>query len=141
MEQRLSLITLGVGNLARAVAFYEKLGWLRGMRAAEGVAFFQLGGIVLSLYSREDLAEDAGLAPFGEGFSGVALAHNTRTKDEVDTAMGLFLQAGGTLVRRAQDKVWGGYAGYVADPDGHLWEIAYNPGFPIAEDGSVRLPE
>jgi catechol 2,3-dioxygenase-like lactoylglutathione lyase family enzyme len=141
MEPRISLITLGVADLARATAFYEALGWPRRLRAAEGVAFFQLGPLGLSLFPNADLAEDAGVAPGGKGFRGMSLAYNARTRDEVDTVMAAMLAAGGTLTKPAEEKFWGGYGGYVADPDGHAWEIAWNPGFAIAEDGGITIPE
>jgi len=142
MEQRLSLITLGVADLDRAVAFYEALGWRRSARAAGGVAFFQLGGVALALWSAGELAEDAGVpAEPGAGFRGVALAHNVRAREEVDSVAAEAARAGGRIVKPPEEKVWGGYGGYVADPDGHLWEIAWNPGFPIEADGSLRLPD
>ena len=141
VEARISLITLGVADLARATAFYEALGWPRRMREADGVAFFQLGPVGLSLYPNDDLAEDAGMAPGGAGFRGMTLAYNTRTREEVDTVLATMLAAGGTLMKPAEEKFWGGYGGYVADPDGHAWEIAWNPGFPIGEDGGITVPE
>lgn len=141
MEQRLSLITLGVEDLRRSIAFYEALGWRRSARNADGVAFFQLGGMVLSLFPREALADDAGVAPFGEGFRGIALSHNVRDRADVDILTLEISAAGGTVVKEPEAKSWGGYGAYVADPDGFLWEIAWNPGFPMAEDGSIRLPE
>ena len=141
MEQRVSLITLGVEDLARSRAFYEKLGWKRSMKDAEGVAFFQAGGMALALWSRAELAEDARLSPEGSGFRGVALAYNTRTKEEVDAVLAEAVAAGATLPKPAQDMFWGGYAGYFADPDGHLWEVAWNPGFKMKADGSITLPE
>jgi len=141
MEQRLSVVTLGVRDVARSRAFYESLGWRAVEPSGEGVAFFQMPGMILGLYGREALAVDAGVAAEGAGFAGVALAWNGRSKDEVDAAIHRFVVAGGRLVRPAHDAFWGGYSGYVADPDGHLWEIAWNPSFPIAEDGAVRLPD
>ena len=141
MEQRVSLITLGVEDLARSRAFYERLGWKRSMKNVEGVAFFQAGGMALALWSRADLAEDARLSPEGSGFRGVALAYNTRTKEEVDAVLAEAVAAGATLPKPAQDMFWGGYAGYFADPDGHLWEVAWNPGFKMKADGSITLPE
>lgn len=141
MEQRLSLVTLGVGDLARAIAFYEAIGWTRSMRAAEGVAFFQLGRIALSLYPQGDLAEDAGQA-IGprDGFPNFSLAHNVRTRAEVDRLVDQWRAAGATMLKPAEDKVWGGYSAYVADPEGFAWEIAWNPGFPLGDDGGVALP-
>jgi uncharacterized protein len=142
MEQRVSLITLGVEDLARATAFYEALGWKRGFRAAEGVSFFQIGGIILSLWSQESLAEDAGVAARTDrGFRGVALAHNVRERNEVDAVVAALEAAGGTVTKPPEEKVWGFYGAYVADPDGHLWEIAWNPSFAIAEDGGIKLPD
>jgi catechol 2,3-dioxygenase-like lactoylglutathione lyase family enzyme len=140
MEQRLSLVTLGVADLARARRFYEEgLGWRRGNRHDE-VAFYQLGGMVLALWGRDALAEDAGLSGAGSGFSGIALAYNARDRAEVDAVLKEAETAGGTLVKPAQATFWGGYAGYFADPDGHLWEVAWNPDWQLADDGSIRLP-
>lgn len=141
MEQRLSLITLGVADLAKSRAFYERLGWRRSVRAASGVAFFQMGGMALALYPRAALAEDAGVDPASSGFAGVALAHNVRTREAVDAVIAEALAAGATLSRPAADAVWGGYSGCIADPDGFIWEIAWNPGFPIDSDGAIRLPD
>ena len=140
MEQRLSLVTLGVADLARARRFYEEgLGWRRGNRHDE-VAFYQLGGMVLALWGRDALADDAGLPRAGSGFRGIALAYNARDRAEVDAVLEEAKAAGGTLVKPAQDTFWGGYAGYFADPDGHLWEVAWNPDWKLAADGSIRLP-
>ena len=140
MEQRLSLITLGVGDLAASIDFYEKLGWVRSMRAAEGVAFFQTGGMALVLYPFADLAADAGLSPARSGSTGVALAYNARSKAETDAVLGEAGAAGAIMVKAAADTSWGGYSGYFRDPDGHLWEVAWNPGFHLAEDGTITLP-
>lgn len=141
MEQRLTLVTLGVKDLPRSVAFYERLGWERSARKAEGVAFFQAGGIVLSLYPRDALARDADMPPEGWGFSGFSLAYNTRTRDEVDAVLAEAVAAGATLVKPAYEIFWGGYVGFFADPDGFLWEVAWNPMFPLTEDGAIVLPE
>jgi len=141
MEQRISLVTLGVADLPRATAFYERLGWRRSLRGAEGVAFFQAGGMVLSLYPREALAADAAVPAEGSGFPGFALAQNVRSREEVDALLAEAEAAGGRLVKRGQEAFWGGYSGYFADPDGFLWEIAWNPGFALEADGSVRLPD
>ncbi len=140
MEQRVSLITLGVADLARGRAFYEALGWKAAAYGNEGVAFFQAGGIVLALWGRKDLAEDAKLADDGSGFRGVALAYNTRSKDEVDTVLAEAGRAGARILKPGQVAFWGGYTGYFADPDGHVWEVAWNPDFRIDADGSARLP-
>lgn len=140
MEQRLSLITLGVDDLARSIAFYEHLGWTRSAKDHDGVAFFQAGSMIFGLYPRGKLAEDAGVSETGSGFRGFALAFNTRSKDEVDTILAEATAAGATPVKNAEDVFWGGYSGYFADPDGFLWEVAWNPFFPIAEDGSISIP-
>jgi len=142
MEQRLTLVTLGVADLQRAVRFYEGLGWHRAMRGTEGVAFFQLGGIGLSLYPLDDLAADAGM-PAGAlpACGGITLAHNVRHREEVDAIVEVMTRLGGTVHASPAEKFWGGYGAYVADLDGHLWEIAWNPGFPLDPDGNVLLPE
>ncbi|PKQ08233.1 MAG: glyoxalase [Alphaproteobacteria bacterium HGW-Alphaproteobacteria-11] len=141
MEQRVSFITLGVADVARARAFYEALGWRALPQSNESVAFFQCGGIVFALFGRLALAEDAGLAPHGEGFSGFALAHNVREKDEVDATLAEAEAAGGKILKRGSDAFWGGYTGYFSDPDGHVWEVAWNPQGVIGTDGSFRFPE
>jgi uncharacterized protein len=138
MEQRLSLVTLGVGDLGCARRFYEEgLGWRRGNDHPE-VAFYQLGGMVLALWGREALAQDAHLPDAG-GSGGIALAYNTRTREEVDVVLAEAAAAGAKILKPAADTLWGGYSGYFADPDGHPWEVAWNPEWTIAEDGSVRL--
>ncbi|MEV0325446.1 VOC family protein [Micromonospora echinospora] len=140
MEQRISLITLGVADLARARAFYERLGW-RGQEAQETV-FLQAGGLAVVLWSRDKLAEDAGITDrSGDGFGGITLAHNVRTRDEVDGVLAEAADAGATITQPARETFYGGYAGCFADPDGHVWEIAYNPGFTLAPDGSLTLPD
>ncbi len=140
MEQRVSLITLGVRDLGVARAFYEELGW-RGQQVAETV-FFQAGGQALVLWSREALAADGGVRDDDEGgFGGVALAHNVRSEAEVDAALDAAVVAGASLTRAAAPTSYGGYAGYFADPDGHLWEIAYNPGFPLDDAGNLTVPD
>jgi catechol 2,3-dioxygenase-like lactoylglutathione lyase family enzyme len=140
MEQRLSLITLGVADVARSRRFYEALGWrASGASQPDEVAFFQLGGIALALWRRAELARDAGV-PDGSGFGGVALAHNTRTRGEVDAVLDEARAAGARILKPAGETFWGGYAGYFADPDGHPWEVAWNPHFPLRPDGGLRLP-
>jgi uncharacterized glyoxalase superfamily protein PhnB len=132
------MVTLGVADVARALSFYETLGWTRANDHAE-VAFFQLNGMVLGLWSRSALAEDAGLAPNERGFGGIALAYNTRSKDEVDAVLKEAERAGARILKPAEETFWGGYSGYFADPDGHPWEVAWNPEWTIAADGSVKL--
>jgi uncharacterized protein len=139
MEQRLSLITLGVADLERSRRFYEDgLGWRRGNDHPE-VVFYQLGGMVLALWSRDALARDAHLPDAGSGFGGIALAYNARTREEVDAVLTEAAAAGANILKSAEDAFWGGYSGYFADPDGHAWEVAWNPDWTLAEDGSVRL--
>lgn len=140
MEQRISLVTLGVADLERSRAFYERLGWRRSVREAQGVAFFQAGGMALALYPRQDLARDLGMTAEDRGFAGVALAYNVRSRAEVDAVLAEALVAGATLLKPAAEAFWGGYTGYFADPDGFPWEVAWNPGFALAEDGSIALP-
>jgi catechol 2,3-dioxygenase-like lactoylglutathione lyase family enzyme len=128
MKPHLSMITLGVRDLARAVAFYEAgLGLPRMAFDSDAVAFFPLAGAWLGLYGREALAQDAGVPAAGSGFSGIALAHNVASREDVDATLAQAVAAGGTLVKPGQDVFWGGYSGYFADPDGHLWEVAWNP--------------
>ncbi|MDN5768195.1 MAG: VOC family protein [Humibacillus sp.] len=140
MEQRVSLITLGVSDVSRAVGFYRRLGW-QG-REVEETVFFQLGGLGLVLWGHDRLADDAGLdRSEPTGFRGVALAHNVRERDEVDAVMAEAQRAGGAVVRTPTETFYGGYAGYFADLDGHVWEVAYNPGFPLGDDGSLTIPD
>ncbi len=139
MEPRLSLITLGVADVARSRRFYEALGWRASGASQAAVTFFQLGGMALSLWGRADLARDAGVAD-SPGFGGVALAHNARTRELVDTILAEAAAAGGRIVKPGIPTFWGGYAGYFTDPDGHLWEVAWNPHFQLLADGSLRLP-
>ncbi len=141
MEQRISLVTLGVEDLGRSRQFYERLGWRRSMPGAEGVVFFQAGGMALALYPRDELAKDAMVSAEGHGFVGVSLAYNARSRDEVDSVLAEAEAAGARLLKPAQEVFWGGYSGYFADPDGFPWEIAWNPSFAIAEDGSIRIPD
>ena len=139
MEQRLSLVTLGVADLARSARFYEDgLGWRRGTDD-EGVVFFQMPGTILSLYPRAALAEDVGVAELASAPAAVTLAYNTRSRDEVDELIAKAVSAGASLVKAAKDAFWGGYSGYFADPDGHLWEVAFNPFWEIDEQGGIKL--
>ncbi|MDG4779390.1 VOC family protein [Micromonospora sp. WMMD961] len=140
MEQRISLITLGVSDLARAKAFYEHLGW-RGQEVEETV-FFQAGGLAVVLWGRDKLAGDAGIAdPSTDGSGGMALAQNVRSREEVDEVITTATKAGATVTKPARETFYGGYAGYFADPDGHVWEIAWNPGFTLADDGTLTVPD
>jgi predicted lactoylglutathione lyase len=138
VEQRLSLVTLGVADLARARAFYEALGWRTGAAPADDVVFFQSGGMIVALWGREQLAEDSGVEDEG-GWGGVTLAHNVRSPEEVDAVIAEAEKAGARIVRPGGKTFWGGYSGVFVDPDGHHWEVAHNPHWTIAEDGSVRL--
>lgn len=139
MEQRVSVITLGVADLARSRAFYERgMGWTVG-DSADPIVFFQLNGMVLSLYPRDALAEDAGMPSAGSGFAGITLAHNVRSPAAVDEVLVQAETAGGRIVKPAEKAFWGGYSGYFADPDGHLWEVAYNPFWTLDVDGTVWL--
>jgi uncharacterized glyoxalase superfamily protein PhnB len=140
MEPRISLITLGVRDVSRSAAFYERLGW-HGQEV-QGAVFYQAGGLGLVLWGEDTLAGDAAIERLpGTGFRGVALAHNVRSRDEVDAVLARAQEAGATVTRAPGDTFYGGYAGYFADPDGHAWEVAFNPGFPINEDGSITIPD
>lgn len=138
-----SLITLGVADLERSAAFYTALGWHRSTASVAGeVVFMQGDSIVLSLYGRDDFAADAGVAmPAAEHAAPVSLAMNVSSEADVDAALATAAAAGGQVVRSAYHTDWGGYIGYAADPDGHLWEFAHNPGFRLLDDGRVVLPE
>ena len=137
MEQRISLITLGVADLRRARTFYERLGW-RGQEIEETV-FFQAGGMALILWGRAKLAADGGVEDLDAG--GYNLAHNVGSRAEVDAVLAEAAQAGAEITQPARDTFYGGYAGHFRDPDGHVWEIAWNPGFTLAPDGSIILPD
>jgi predicted lactoylglutathione lyase len=140
VDQRISLVTLGVQDVSRARAFYERLGW-RGQEVEETV-FFQAGGIVVVLWGREKLADDAGVQDARlDGFGGVALAHNVQTTAEVDEVLAVAQQAGATITRPARETFYGGYAGCFTDPDGHVWEIAHNPGFTLGPEGELTVPD
>ncbi len=129
MKPRISMVTLGVRDLAKAVAFYQEGLGLPRMESPPEVAFFTLDGTWLGLYGREALAADATVPEAGSGFAGVALAHNVASEAEVDAVLAQAVAAGATLVKPGQKAPWGGYSGYFADPDGHLWEVAHNPHF------------
>ncbi len=138
MEQRLSLVTLGVADLQRARTFYESIGWRAAAGPEDDVVFFQAGGMVVALWGREALAEDTGLSDDG-GWGGVTLAYNARTPEEVDTVIAEAKVAGATVTREPGPTFWGGYSGVFVDPEGHPWEVAHNPGWRLGEDGSVHL--
>jgi catechol 2,3-dioxygenase-like lactoylglutathione lyase family enzyme len=138
MEQRLTVVTLGVSDLARSRAFYEALGWTTGAAPDDDVVFFQSGGMVFALWGRSQLAEDSGVTE-GQGWGGITLAHNVRSQSEVDSAMSEAAAAGATITRRAGETFWGGYSGVFLDPDGYPWEVAHNPHWTIEQDGSVKL--
>lgn len=134
----MSLITLGVSDLARSRAFYEALGWETNAEPESDVVFFQAGGLVLALWGRDLLAEDSGVADSG-GWGGVGLAHNVRSPREVDEVLAEAEAAGARITRPGAETFWGGYSGVFVDPDGHPWEVAHNPGWKLQEDGSVVL--
>ena len=139
MEQRLSLVTLGVRDIARARRFYEEgLGWHRD-GGEDDVAFYQSGGMVFALFEWPKLAEDAGVSAEGTGFRGVTLAYNARSKEEVNAVLDEARAAGAKVHVEARDTFWGGYSAVFADPDGHLWEVAWNPFWTVGEDGAVSL--
>jgi predicted lactoylglutathione lyase len=141
MEQRVSIVTLGVDDVGRAKSFYEALGW--NGQEVDGTVFFQAGGMAVVLWGRKKLAADANVDdPDGHrAFDGVALAHNVRSPQEVDDIIGAAARAGARVTRPPAETFYGGYAGYFADPDGHLWEVAHNPGFALADDGTLELPD
>jgi uncharacterized protein len=138
MEQRLSLITLGVTDLARARAFYEALGWTTGAQPDEDTVFFQAGGMILGLWDRAKLAEDSRVEDDG-GWGGITLAHNVGTREEVDSVIAEARAAGATIGRDPGETFYGGYSAVFLDPDGHPWEVAHNPGWTLHADGSISL--
>ena len=139
MDQRISLITLGVADLRRAMDFYSALGW-DGRSPDDDVVFFPAGGMVVALWGRDRLAEDSGVED-GGGWGGVTLAHNVGSPEEVDRVIAEAEAAGAAIPRHGAETFWGGYSGVFVDPDGHPWEVAHNPRWILAEDGSVTLPE
>jgi len=138
MDQRVSLITLGVRDLARARAFYEALGWKTNAGHDDDVVFFQAGGQVVALWGREQLAEDSGVEDSG-GWAGITLAYNTGSPAEVDAVIAEAEAAGATIRRRGAETFWGGYSGAFVDPEGHAWEVAHNPHWTLRDDGSISL--
>ncbi|MDC5805190.1 VOC family protein [Vibrio europaeus] len=141
MEPRVSIITLGVQDLERSYQFYSKLGFPSSKNPEEGIIFFKTGGVCLALYPLDALAKDVSpdMAVVKEGFGGVTLAHNTRSKQEVDDVLALAVSAGAKLEKPAQDVFWGGYSGYFSDPDGYLWEVAYADFWQFNQDGSLVI--
>lgn len=140
MDQRLTVVTLGVRDLARARKFYvDGLGWKPAKGSNEHVTFFDMGGLVLSLFGRESLAEDANVPSEGSGFGGVTLAHNVADRAAVDRTMAEVEKAGAKILKPAQETFWGGYSGYFADPDGNAWEVAHNPFWPLDAHGKPQL--
>ena len=138
MEQRVSLVTLGVADLARARRFYEALGWTTRAAPEDDIVFFQAGGMVVALWDREQLATDSGVED-GGGWGGVTLAHNVRSPAEVDAVIEEARAAGARIAREPAATFWGGYSAVFVDPDGHPWEVAHNPHWRIADDGSTLL--
>jgi len=138
MEQRLSLVTLGVADLSRARRFYEELGWQTGAAPEDDVVFFQTGDMIVALWDRARLADDSVVTDSG-GWGGVTLAHNVRSPADVDAVLAEAERAGARIARHGAETFWGGYSGVFVDPDGHPWEVAHNPHWTIADDGSVRL--
>jgi len=140
MEQRISLVTLGVSDYGRAKAFYEALGWSAAMDIEE-TGFFQANGCILVLWARDKLAEDSGISDDGARWGGIALAQNLGSREEVDEVIEQARSNGAEITREPSETFYGGYAGVFLDPDGHPWEVAYNPGFGLDEDGNVVLPD
>lgn len=141
MEPRISIITLGVKDLEVSFEFYSKLGFPSSKTPEDGIIFFKTGGVCLALYPLEALAEDVspGFKTAKSGFSGITLAHNTRSKEQVDAVLALAEKAGGKIEKQAQDVFWGGYSGYFSDPDGYLWEVAYGDCWDFNDDGSLVI--
>ncbi|MCP5322989.1 MAG: VOC family protein [Candidatus Paracaedibacteraceae bacterium] len=139
MEQRLSVITLGVESLSKAKQFYtEGLGWKLSPNSQEGFAVFQIGGMLFALYPKQALAEEVNI-PVAKGFSGITLAYNVRRKADVDATLSLAQDAGATILKKAEATFWGGYSGYFSDLDGHVFEIAWNPFWPLDEHGNIDV--
>ena len=141
MRQKLTLITLGVEDLSRAVDFYENgLAWKKSSGSTENLALFDLGGYGLALFPRKLLAEDATVPEAGSGFKGVTLSYNAKSEVEVDQVLSEASKHGAVIVKPAQKVFWGGYSGYFKDPDGHLIEVAYNPFWELTEEGNLKIP-
>lgn len=141
MRQKLNIVTLGVKNFEQSLSFYrDGLGWQLSSASQDNIAFFPLGGIVIALYPREKLAEDVNLAAQGSGFSGITLAYNAKSKAEVDDVLSTVERLGAKIIKKAETVFWGGYSGYFADLDGHLWEVAWNPFFEFDAQDNLVLP-
>lgn len=140
MKQKISFITLGVKDLTRSRIFYTSLGWIESSGSQAEIAFFSVGTVVFGLFQREALADDANVSAVGSGFPGFTLAHNVESEEAVVKTLGEAVAAGATLARPAEKVFWGGYRGYFADPDGFLWEVCFNPFFPLDGEGNVQLP-
>jgi predicted lactoylglutathione lyase len=138
MQQRVSLVTLGVGDLVQARRFYEALGWTTGAAPEDDVVFFQAGGMIVALWGRDQLAEDSGVED-GGGWGGVTFAYNVNSPAEVDEVIEEARAGGGRIAREPGETFWGGYSGVFIDPGGNPWEVAHNPSWTVAEDGSVSL--
>jgi predicted lactoylglutathione lyase len=142
MSASITLITLGVADVAKATAFYERLGFVRSKQASQAsVSFFRAGSAVLAIWSREAQRDDAQAEALWTGNGGIALAQNVASESEVDAAMAKAQAAGARVLKPAAKTFWGGYDGYFADPDGHVWEVAFNPHWPLDADGSIKLPD
>jgi uncharacterized protein len=139
MDQRLTLVTLGVADLERAKGFYEALGW-QGRQPSDDVVFFQAGGMVVALWGRDQLAEDSAVEDTG-GWGGITLAHNVNSPEEVDAVLAEAKRAGATIARTGAPTFWGGYSGVFVDPDGHPWEVAHNPFWTLRDDGSLSIDQ
>jgi predicted lactoylglutathione lyase len=141
MRQKLTLITLGVSDIERSLAFYEKgLGWKKSSSSNDNIAFFSLGGMVLGLYSRHSLAEDATVNAAGTGFPGITISYNAKSEQEVDEVLAEVQKLGATIIKPAQKVFWGGYSGYFQDPDGHYFEVAFNPFWEFDKNDNIKLP-
>lgn len=140
MRQKLNLITLGVTDLNKSIEFYEKgLGWKRSEQSVEGMILYPLGGITLALYPRDDLAKDATVDNLSTGFSGITLSYNAKSEGEVDSVLKLVARCGGSIIKPAKIVFWGGYSGYFKDPDGHIFEVAFNPFWDFDDNDNLIL--
>ncbi|WP_027834346.1 VOC family protein [Maritalea myrionectae] len=140
-NQRVSLITLGVANLARSIQFYRDLGWSPHARSLDDICLFQMNGFALALYEINALADDQKRPVTAIGTGAITLAQNFDSEAEVDASFERAIAAGATTIKKPEKAFWGGYSGYIADPDGHIWELAMNPNWPLSEDGSLILPD